>query len=334
MNLTDALTVDGLKRTRDGYLTGSVRASRTGIQTYSGAEVGKPEMATVRVYRPESEVFKKDAMASFTTIPVTVDHPAIAVTADNWRQFAVGSTGEDIARDGDFIRVPIIVKDAAAIRQIENGKRQLSMGYTCDLKWETGTTDGGFTYDAIQTNLVGNHLAIVDQARGGPDLIIDGDTKHMKTVLIDGHSVEVSDAAEIAVKNLLDKFLAADTARKTAETAVGTLTAQVSTKDGEIAALTKQVADGKMTPAQLDAAVAARVKVIDAAKRVFPAVVTDGKTEAEIKKSAVVSKLGDAAATMNDQAIDGAFAVYATVRPLSAMATRPRKRLSTTAFTT
>lgn len=306
MNLTDTLTLDGFKRTSDGYLVANVRAARIGVQEYLGSEVGRPDLSTVRVYRPEAEVFNKDAMASFTSIPLTVDHPNEAVTANNWRKYAVGNTGEDIARDGEFIRVPIIVKDASAIRAIETGKRQLSMGYTTDLKWEAGTTPDGFTFDAIQTNLHGNHLAIVSAARGGSSLTIDGDNPVPEALKIirDGVTIEVNDAFIASLDAKIAKLTGDIAAR---DTQIGTLTATISTKDGEIAGLTSKLTDAALTPDKLDAAVAARSVIVDAARAVLPTIDVTGKTDAEIRRATVAAKLGDAATAMNDDAIAGAF---------------------------
>ena len=45
------------RRTSDGYLVAMGKAARTGIQIYSGSEVGRPDLAQVRVYRPADEVF-------------------------------------------------------------------------------------------------------------------------------------------------------------------------------------------------------------------------------------------------------------------------------------
>lgn len=59
MQFTDVVTVAGTRRRDDGYLGADARVARTGIQLYAGHEVGKPEMAVVRVYRPEGEVFSK-----------------------------------------------------------------------------------------------------------------------------------------------------------------------------------------------------------------------------------------------------------------------------------
>lgn len=172
--LFDAVTLDAgtVRRTGDGYLAASALSARTGIQLYRGAEVGKPHLDVVRVYRPPEEVFAKDAMHSFAWRPLTVDHPREAVTADNWKRLAVGQTGDEVARDGDAIRVPLVLMDAAAIRAVENGKRELSWGYTADLKWGDGKTPAGEAYDAIQTNIRANHLAVVAAARGGSALRI------------------------------------------------------------------------------------------------------------------------------------------------------------------
>src|SRR5689334_20323368 len=102
------ITFDATKRTADGYLAASARVARTGIQIYTGRECGKPELDFVRVYRPESEVFKADAIKTFAHRPITDDHPHIPVTADNWQRLSKGHTGEEVVRDGKFIRVPML----------------------------------------------------------------------------------------------------------------------------------------------------------------------------------------------------------------------------------
>lgn len=311
MYLIDRITFDAPRRTNDGYMAATVRVARTGIQQYLPAEVdpknehGMRDRGVVRVYRPEDEVFNGDSMASAAHRPVTVDHPSEAVTADNWRKYSVGMIGGEVARDGEFLVVPMAVMDAEAIKAIESGKREISQGYNCDFDWTAGVTKDGLEYDAIQRNIRHNHTAIVGLARGGHELRIGDDMPDIKLTQIvrDGVPVDVNDAAKIVIDGLDAKLAAANVQ-------IGTLTATVSTKDGEIAALRTQLADAAITPAKLDAAVAARAKVIDAAKRIFPAIVTDGKTDAAIRKEAVVHKMADAA-TMDDNAIFGAFSALA-----------------------
>lgn len=178
--------------TADGYLTAQPRVGRTGIQLYKGSELGKNDMAVVRVYRPEDEVMHKDAMASIAHRPITNDHPPVPVTADNWKKYSVGQTGDSVVRDGEFVRVPMVLMDAGVIRDFNDGKKELSLGYTSNLEWRSGKTPQGDAYDAVQTVIRVNHLAVVDAARGGPRLAI-GDSVHVNSV-----------AVEIARKSIAD----------------------------------------------------------------------------------------------------------------------------------
>jgi hypothetical protein len=78
MLLFDTLTLDAgakVRFTNEGYMVAVPRVARSGIQLYSGREVGKPEMKVVRVFRPEDEVFNKDSMHSYAHKPLTNDHP-------------------------------------------------------------------------------------------------------------------------------------------------------------------------------------------------------------------------------------------------------------------
>lgn len=165
-----------IRQTGDGYLAARPRVGRVGIQDYLGAELGVNDKQTVKVYRPEDEVFHIDAFASLANKTVTDDHPSELVNAHNWRKYAVGMMGNEVARDGDFIRVPLMVMDADTIRKIADGKSELSLGYTCELDFTPGSFNNEH-YDAVQRNIRINHVAIVDSARGGTKLRIgDGTT--------------------------------------------------------------------------------------------------------------------------------------------------------------
>lgn len=311
---TDKLTFDGLRKTKDGYLVASPRVARAGIQLYSGAEVGKPEMQTVRVYRPPEEVFNTDAMNSYAYRPVTVGHPGVKVTADNWSDLTRGMSGSEVVRDGDFIRVPMAIMDAKAIQSVEDGTIELSMGYEANIQWGDGVTPNGEKYDAIQKDMRMNHLAIVSSARGGSHLRIGDETSGEDTmkVMVDGISIEASEQAAQVIEKLQNTIRTTNDSVIAKDAKIAELTTAVGTKDGEIAILKKQVTDAQMTPAQLDAAVKDRQTVIDAAKKIGgDKIVVDGKTIGEIKKAAVAVVLGDAANAMEDAAINGAFALAA-----------------------
>lgn len=183
MHLQDRLTIDTKRRTNDGYLTVNARVARAGnVQLYSGAEVGKPEMATVRVFRPADEVFSADTMKSFAHRPVTLGHPSTSVTAQTWKDVAKGWSDGEVARDGEFVRVSMLLADAEAIQAVEDGTRELSMGYDCTLDWTAGISPSGEAYDAIQRGIRSNHIAVVPRARGGAELRIGDSSKDLTTM--------------------------------------------------------------------------------------------------------------------------------------------------------
>lgn len=301
---------------RDGSLVAEVPCARVGIQTYNRAEAGAPDTFTgdqVRVYRPEDEVFARDSLASYSAAPVTVNHPTEMVDSANWRKLGVGEINGDIVRDGERVRVPLIVRDSTAVRKAQTTHKQLSMGYTCTLDWTPGTTPKGEAYDAVQRDIRINHIALVPVARGGPELrIIDERPREkpkMKITIGDAKDVDLSDGAAVALA-----VGALNTSLADAQKQIGTLTADlatantaVQTKDGEIVALNAKLKDAEVTPAKLQQLADARAEVIGKAKTLAPNIVTDGKTDAEIRKEAVTAKLGDAAKDMADAAIEGAF---------------------------
>jgi uncharacterized protein len=314
-----------LHETKDGYVVCMPRVARTGIQLYSGAEVGKPEMAQVRVYRPEGEVFSRDAVRTLAGKPVTLEHPDTMVTADNWRDLAVGHLGDEVMRDGEFIRVPLHLMDASAIAAVKDGKTQLSVGYTASLEWGDGVTPSGEAYNVKQTGIRANHVAITHTARGGP-LLRMGDKagdKQMRTILIDGISVSMEDRDAMMVERHITKLEKEVTDSKTAlataqtqhqndiatvRTEVSNATAVVGTKDAEITTLKQQLADSKLTPQKLDKLVSDRANTMQRARNIIgDALVVEGKTDADIRRQVVASKLGDVAKDWTDDQVTASF---------------------------
>ena len=325
LNFSDKVSTSAVRKTADGYLVADAAVARTGIQQYLGKEVGKPDMPIVRVYRPADQVFSKDAMKTYAHRPMTNDHPSVAVNAENWKDYAVGQTGGDVMRDGEYVRVPLVLMDQKAISDWENGKVELSMGYSADIVFQAGVTDSGEEYDAIQTNLHMNHLALVNKARGGdklrigdqgaPDIIYPahmtkdegGHMADLRKVIVDGLPVETTEDGETAINLLKTKVADAEKASATLVSdhakAIAAKDAEIAKKDAEIDALKGKVMDA----AALDAAVTARADLIATAKKVADQDYT-GKSEAEIRKMAVAKKFGDeAVANKSDSYIEARF---------------------------
>ncbi|WMT85577.1 DUF2213 domain-containing protein [Pelagibacterium sp. 26DY04] len=314
MQFTDAVTVAGKpRRTADGYLIAEAKCVRTGIQLYTGDEVGRPDLNVVRVYRGPDEVFAQDSLQSFSHAPVTVDHPSEQVTADNWRQLSVGEVSTAAKQDGEWVMLPLILKDAAAINAVEAGKRELSAGYLCELDWTPGVTADGQPFDAQQRSIKINHLALVDRARAGSQARIGDEAgkwgaapihdatpeketpMNLKTVTVDGIPVEVTDQGATVIATLQQRL--ADAAKKATEAdtahaaALAAKDKEIATKDAEIDDLKAKVVDG----AALDKLVADRAALVTVATKIAKDVKTDGLSDADIRKAVVTAKLGDAA---------------------------------------
>lgn len=148
----------------NGWMRIDGRITRTGIFTYR-----LPDGKLRRELRLPEEVFKTDAMQSFSLVPVTDEHPPAFLDATNTKEFARGSVAGTLRQDGQFIAGEMLVTDADLIAKLEKGKaREISCGYTCDLEESPGELNGE-RYDAIQRNIRGNHVAIVERGRAGPE---------------------------------------------------------------------------------------------------------------------------------------------------------------------
>ena len=153
---------------------------------------------------PESTVFDEDALASLIHSPITFLHPAEPVSADNSVRTSVGHIIE-YARKGKRLRARFQVEDSQTLSRIRGGVIEISPGYTTELLDADGLVVDGRKINAIQTNRVYNHVAIVPEARAGHDnaLVIDARIlpadglriqiagEIMKRITIDGKTIEV-----------------------------------------------------------------------------------------------------------------------------------------------
>lgn len=306
LQFTDRAPLSQTRRTSDGYLTTVARSVRTGVQLYAGSEVGRPDLATVNVYRPASEVHSKDSLQSFSHAPVTINHPSVAVTADNWKELAVGevSTAAQVDSEG-WVSLPLVLKDSAAIAAVESGKRELSAGYTCELVWGDGVAPDGTAYQATQTNIRINHLAVVDAARAGHEARIgdnwgvspipqpEQESRNMsdtRAVLVDGLSVVTNDAGAQAIAKLMADKVALTAAHDAALAAKDALVAAADAKLAKAEAERDAALANVLDAAALDARVAARGDLVARVKALAPAVVADGKSDLDVKKAVLIAR--------------------------------------------
>ena len=161
------------RREPEGYLLClNVPVARTGTQEYLPEELGltgneqlsvSAENKLIPVFRPEEEVFSPETVASFEGMPVTNDHPPEGVDVSNIRALQKGhahNVRRGSGEESDLLLADLIITDPALITAIlEEGKREISCGYTYELCRENG--------QYIQRKIRGNHVAVVDAGRAG-----------------------------------------------------------------------------------------------------------------------------------------------------------------------
>jgi hypothetical protein len=159
-----------MTKTPEGFLIcHNVPIARTGWQDYLPREIGLPGDSSVKVYRSEEEVFSPGTIASFEAKAVTDDHPAQDVRPDNIAAYGKGHA-QNVHRgsgdQSDMLLADLVITDPILISEIESGKREVSCGYDCNYV----PRDDGQGYD--QVGICGNHVAIVERGRAGPQVAI------------------------------------------------------------------------------------------------------------------------------------------------------------------
>ena len=257
--------MSSVRMTDSGALVASVRCARVGIQDYAGFELGHPDRERIRVLRPESAVFDKRSMATYAHRPVCNDHPAEAIDPTNWREHAIGHLGESVARDGDYIRVSMMLADAKAIADVQRGKVELSAGYTASLELfdEPRKTEYGIA-DGQMVGFAANHVALVDRGRAGPSCAIGANDSATPqpwgaTPITTTDGADTPDTTDGAPAS---SFIAADRSTTTEDARMVTRTIvvdglQVESTDAGIAAIEKLQKDVREAK---DAAAAAQTR--------------------------------------------------------------------------
>lgn len=237
--------------------------SKVGVYDYSGAQIGASAADVgkiFKVYRPAEELGADDTIDSFKLVPLIDNHTMLGegFTSTDDRPPG-GVIGDGVRFDGDTLYGNVKVYSKALAEKIKNGKTELSMGYRCRYDFTPGVWNGE-AYDVVQRDLRGNHVALVDEGRMGPEVsILD-----QLTFAVDAKELEP--AMDEELKKLLDAIMTrldaieakakpdeeplADDAELTEEQKAAKATADAEAK----AAKDAEVANPEDPPASMDAA--------------------------------------------------------------------------------
>lgn len=161
---------------KDGRMRVKVaNISKANVCPYRGEEIpgwrelGLEKDRVYRLLRDPEELER--AAPTFNGIQLLRKHKP--VNADDHRKHdIVGTTGSDAKFDGPYLTNSLFVWTKEGIDLIESDlQKQLSSGYHYKPVMVPGTYQGT-PYDGRMTEIVGNHVALVEDGRAGDDVVV------------------------------------------------------------------------------------------------------------------------------------------------------------------
>lgn len=164
---------ENIAETPEGFLIClGVAIARTGEMVYAAEELpilDADEEGKILIIRSPDDLFDAKTMASFEGKAVTISHPNNFISPTNWGTLAKGII-QNVRRgkgeaSNDLI-ADLLITDSVAINLVKSGLRETSCGYEASYV-QVGPGRGR------QGNIVGNHLALVQQGRAGSSYAIN-----------------------------------------------------------------------------------------------------------------------------------------------------------------
>ena len=176
--------------------------SKEGVFPYLGHTISEDcePNKIYKVYRPAKTL--KESVDSWDNPPKPFidDHEMLGegFTAIDERPVQ-GIIYNPVCEDG-VLYCDIAVYSEDLKHNIENGKKELSLGYFCKYRKQRGVFKGE-VYDYVQEDMVGNHIALVDAGRCGSDVKVFDRKCTMDSMSLDGTFVEQSSGLKKTSEN-------------------------------------------------------------------------------------------------------------------------------------
>jgi len=205
--VTPLLAFDRSERWKDadGNLhVGVTNISKATVNPYRGREIpGGAEMGLEpdRIYQLLRDPAELEAAApTFNNLRLLSKHVAVSA-ANPQEDLVAGSTGTDAAFVAPYLRNSLVVWRAEDIEAVESGdKCQLSCAYYYDADMTPGDYEGKH-YDGVMRNIRGNHVALVEAGRAGPDVMVHDSAQPME------FNMPLTSRAALMVKGALAAYL-------------------------------------------------------------------------------------------------------------------------------
>ena len=172
----------------DGRLhVSKTNISKANVCPYFGREIpnwqelGLDGDKVYRLYRDPDELSK--GASTFNNLPILNKH--IRVTVEEPKQEnVVGSIGSDVSFSAPFLQASLSFWVASAIAGIESEQQcELSPAYYYRADMTPGVSPDGEAFDGSMRDIVGNHLAVIETGRTGPDVYVADSDPFVKNTI-------------------------------------------------------------------------------------------------------------------------------------------------------
>lgn len=152
--------------------------TREQVVQYRGYEIpdwqshGLERDKLYNVYRPAKELERLETVESLNGIPLLLEHETYDPDSPPVKR-QIGSAGTDAKWVPPYLTNSLIFTNTKAINLLKSGAmKELSLGYYYDPVFKKGTAPNGQAYDVMMTNIIANHIALVEEGRAGHDVAV------------------------------------------------------------------------------------------------------------------------------------------------------------------
>jgi hypothetical protein len=171
-----SLAFDRRMETLDGHLVVyDCNITKANVCPYMGSEIpgaealGLDPSKIYMLYRDAAEL--RAAVKTYDRVQLLMQH--VAVSPDAPQQFITVGTVSNARFQHPYIKADLTVWTREGIEAIESQRqRELSCGYHYKPDMTPGTSPEGEKYDGRMTEIVANHIALVEAGRAGPDVMV------------------------------------------------------------------------------------------------------------------------------------------------------------------
>jgi len=263
--------------------------SKAAVNPYYGAEIpgwqqlGLDENKVYRLLRDPVELER--GAHTFERLPILSRHVDQPIGTDGQdKDLIIGAIGSDVAFNSPYLDADLVFWDGEAIAGIDEDKvKELSCGYRYVPVMEAGEFEGQ-AYDGRMTDIVGNHLALVEVGRAGSDVVVADSNPFQKVKSM--KMTKLGKALFVAL-SAMSPTLAADSA-------LPALVGKASKKTVKVEDVKKAVLaiDAEVDPQMLDNLLDAVIGVEDEPKAIEPMASAD-ESPADKIKSLLAGKVED-----------------------------------------